>query len=410
MTNNFSFGRIAKRLDKISKYRICFWLALGLGVYLRLRNVLFHSAQPNTDIYSYAIVADLISEGKSVYANTERYNYGPIWFSVLFLLKKLSLLLPGDAIWNLFSVVILFLTSVDIVISTILFSVFGFWPYFLFLIFPTSVGVTAFHGQFDNVAVLAGLTSFLLGFTELPLRFLPKAIVKNRQLLAPVFFGISLMVKHVLIFFVPWVLFYPFMSFRRRIGFVMVSLSVFLAGFVPWLFDPASRAGIMKHVVNYNSDTSKKTAISYLAELASPANIHRKLELAPGLIGNLSISSDKMTWILLLLLGGYLVMRRRPREAFFLYLPLMVGLAPAVANQYYAIPAMACAIYYRFAASWVYLLMTLPMGYWDLLTRVFPKANWPVTDAQKQFWLLVLFVSVLATPRRTAAALPGHPK
>ena len=44
----------------------------------------------NFDFESYEIVADIVRQGKTVYAETGRYNYGPLWFYVLAGLKALS--------------------------------------------------------------------------------------------------------------------------------------------------------------------------------------------------------------------------------------------------------------------------------------------------------------------------------
>ncbi|UKI30108.1 MAG: hypothetical protein L6W00_19200 [Lentisphaeria bacterium] len=55
-----------------------------------LVKVLLATRGYNYDFESYTIVAELVEEGKNVYAETFRYNYGPIWFYVLWLLKMIS--------------------------------------------------------------------------------------------------------------------------------------------------------------------------------------------------------------------------------------------------------------------------------------------------------------------------------
>ena len=44
----------------------------------------------NFDFDSYRVVADLMAQGKNVYASTDRYNYGPVWFTVIHALDVLA--------------------------------------------------------------------------------------------------------------------------------------------------------------------------------------------------------------------------------------------------------------------------------------------------------------------------------
>src|SRR5258708_36698521 len=71
-----------------NKKRAAFTILLLSGIALRVYIATFGH---NSDLESYEIVADLVARGKSVYANTTRYNYGPIWFCFLWGLKSIQI-------------------------------------------------------------------------------------------------------------------------------------------------------------------------------------------------------------------------------------------------------------------------------------------------------------------------------
>ena len=73
----------------------------------------------NYDIESWKIAADIMAHGGNVYAETGRYNYGPIWFHILHLLDAI----PGTGFGQFFAFrykVAVFLTCVDVAIFVIL--------------------------------------------------------------------------------------------------------------------------------------------------------------------------------------------------------------------------------------------------------------------------------------------------
>ena len=88
-----------------------YWvLIFSFGLLLRiLMAILGH----NFDLESYEIVADIILEGKSVYANTTRYNYGPIWAYILAALKLLaSIGAYNQKLFHVYIVICLFAAEV----------------------------------------------------------------------------------------------------------------------------------------------------------------------------------------------------------------------------------------------------------------------------------------------------------
>ena len=94
-----------------------FCLAAVFSVLLRLVVSCFGN---NFDYESYKIVALLMEQDKIVYSNTERYNYGPIWFYILYGIK-----------WCFGSYfrygIILFLSLCDIGIGTVLWKLQHLW-------------------------------------------------------------------------------------------------------------------------------------------------------------------------------------------------------------------------------------------------------------------------------------------
>lgn len=64
---------------KNRKY-IALGVILALGFVLR---IILSRLGHNYDLESYWIVGEIVAKGGNVYAETHRYNYGPIWFYIL---------------------------------------------------------------------------------------------------------------------------------------------------------------------------------------------------------------------------------------------------------------------------------------------------------------------------------------
>src|SRR5438067_1863227 len=65
---------------KIRETRLLFAAAFVAGVAARL---MLPRLGFNFDAVSYRIVGDIVTSGGNVYAETQRYNYGPVWFLIL---------------------------------------------------------------------------------------------------------------------------------------------------------------------------------------------------------------------------------------------------------------------------------------------------------------------------------------
>jgi hypothetical protein len=112
----FTYSQIAQ---KIASCRILWVLALLIGVMLRY---LMIARGFNFDFLSYEIVADIVRSNENVYANTPRYNYGPIWSWILYLLSFGSLRIG----------VVTLLTLVDLSLTMFVDRRYGRWPALFF--------------------------------------------------------------------------------------------------------------------------------------------------------------------------------------------------------------------------------------------------------------------------------------
>lgn len=285
----------------------------------------------NYDLESYRIVAEIAERGGNVYAETDRYNYGPVWFYVLGLLERVSDLFGNEE--RAFRIgLISLLTAVDLGIWAILRRRFGLVAAFLFFLSPISIVITGYHNQFDNLAILLALAAMLVYAT---------AAVPGLLLLA-----LSLTVKHVLLVFPLWLAIKERGLDRKALALVL-PLAVFVLSFVPFL--PEGRAGIVENVVRYESFDNAPFWHTVL----------------PGILRSL-VPPFALFGAAFLVLG--FVWRRRDHvEAVLLYLLTAVVFAPAIANQYLAlaVPAAAAfsnAAFLAFQALGLWLLSVHPDG------------------------------------------------
>src|ERR1017187_4933621 len=111
----------------------------------------------NYDMESYFIVTKILAAGDNVYAETQRYNYGPVWFLVLHGLDLIARHHETVLRW----LVAIFLSLADVGIFTLLYRQAGRLAATLFFLNPISILITGFHSQFDNFALCLGLLGVL---------------------------------------------------------------------------------------------------------------------------------------------------------------------------------------------------------------------------------------------------------
>lgn len=304
------------------------WAIFGvitLGVAARMG---FAAWGHNYDMDSYFIVAEITRHGGNVYAETTRYNYGPVWFQIIHALDWLAChqntvlryLIAG------------FLTAVDAGIFLILCHRAGRLAGVLFFLNPISIMITGFHCQFDNLAIAIGM----LAVMEMGDHF--EKPVDRRKFIGLLLLGVSLATKHVLFVFPVW-LAVKQRGFWQKIIVVLVPTAVFLAGFLPYW--NGGHAGIVENVFRYRSIDA-----SFFYNFIMPG-------------GTKSFLSSQSVWFAMLLVFALVCRRRNSFESLLLYTGVLVAASPATMNQYLAIPVALTAV---FVSPW-FLLYTAVGAY-----------------------------------------------
>jgi hypothetical protein len=347
------------------------------------------------DLDSYRIVSSLVLDGKSVYANTARYNYAPLWALSLAGLKQISTLLPAMRGQALHFCVTAFLAIVDVALAALLATKYRYGAGIFFLCCPVTVLLTGAYSQFDNFALLAGLAAWLL---------VRKGTARWRRVLpSAALLGLSLTIKHVFFLFPLWLLFWSKLgSLRKRLAYVAIAYGLFALSFLPWATDPVSRAGIYQHVFLYRS----RFHLSVLHLLAASGHFW--------IVSPRETSLLALIWIAVLMAAGIKVARGET-ELFPMYLLVMFAFSPALNDYYFALPMLACAILYPCWPVWaltstaIIALFTSPGGIFCLpFNRLYY-----LTMLSSQISVGVLFIVQLrqaARPDLLALSPPRTPR
>jgi hypothetical protein len=301
-------GAVAQANANVTRLAVAAAFLLGVAARFVLPQQGF-----NYDVTSFRIVGDIVASGGNVYAETERYNYGPVWFLILGALR-IAASATGDP-ERLFRLgIVAVLTLADLAIAAMLNRRIGPRAAILFFLNPVSIVITGYHNQFDNVAIAAGLAGALLA---------ERAAKEGGWRLtsgALALFGLSLATKH-LFFVLPLWLAFRARSWREALVAAGVPILLFVASFLP--FAPGGWRGIVHNVLLYRSFGNGPAArILHEAGAAIPPS----LLLVAGLAA-----------------AGWLLRRRPLFESVLVYLVLLVVLSPAMANQYLAIPMASVA-------------------------------------------------------------------
>lgn len=328
------------------------WLFFGLLAVLSTL-LKFHASQAgwNWDYESYEIVAGIVNAGGNVYAETSRYNYGPVWFWVLGFLRRCL----GDG----FRMgIITLLSTCDIAIGAYLWKRKWVIPTVLFMLSNVSVHITGSHNQFDNFAIAVALGALSL------IESAPPHGAK-RYWGGVALLGLSIAIKHIFAFFPFWLLFRPG-KWSRRILSCILPLLVFGISFLPYagLRDVMQHPGIkdwVRHVPDYISSGQFRASFETLCQgdaqsvLAPLAGIGKHVFLYQSGYGGafyfwfLPYRLTKLippmpVFLFLMLLLGWASRRRPLFKSGLIYTLGIVVFSHSIAAQYFAIPAAAAAV------------------------------------------------------------------
>jgi len=305
-----------------------FILFVFVGFFLRVWICQFGS---NMDFASWQANLDLFKEGKSIY-EFGNYTYATPWIYTLYILDTLSFpilentefvqSIPGE----FYRIkIVIFLSFIDFLIFLLLFKNYSLKIGLLFFLNPISIIITGHHNQFSQYAILFGFLSILLYENK---------NINKRIFISSLLLGISLAVKHILIFFPLWWAFKE-KKIINKIIVIVVPYSIFILSFFPFLINEFQ-------YVYENVLLNWKREDGPFWGMFGPKIIHMYFSL-------------QTLFSLLLVILGFLFVDKKLKESFYFYLMAVVIFSSMMYTQYLVIPLIALAVYW----NWKFLLYTL---------------------------------------------------
>ena len=229
--------------EKLKKDYFVFIVLISAGIILRFVAM---SLGHNFDFESYCVVGEIAGNFKNVYANTSRYNYGPIFFFIQGTLYRLAQVRPSEWVSVFRILIVSVLTIADLGITAFIAGRYSLKKAAVFFLNPVSIVITGLHNQFDNIAVLFALLSILFYNEE------ETFSVKDAGFVA--MFTISLVTKHIL-FLVPFFLLVKKgLPLKKKALYAFVPPALFLLSFVPFVIhNQAAFEGVRDNVFLYRS-------------------------------------------------------------------------------------------------------------------------------------------------------------
>jgi hypothetical protein len=287
------------------------WVAfavIALGIGLRM---VAATRGHNYDVDSYMIVADIVERGGNVYAETTRYNYGPVWLNILSAIHQAASVFPSIQDYLFRYLLTGFLSLVDTAIFAVLWKKVGRGAAYLFFLNPISIIITGYHSQFDNLAMLLGLLAVVIFGDCFDKR------LDSRKLAGLLILGLSLMTKHVLFAFPFW-LAVKQKGLSNKLAIVIIPTLVFLLGFIPYWH--GGQQGIVQNVFKYEG--------GWLGPIFFRVFIPELLR---------RFVSARMVWLALLAVFAVVCRPQSALNSLLAYTCVLVAASPTMANQYLAI-------------------------------------------------------------------------
>lgn len=312
------------------------WLLLGF-----LARFLLVFTDANYDLQSYVITADLVLEGQPPW-QSQRYNYGVVWSLVLVSLRLLTF-------HNYFSfrfAIVVILSIVDFGIYICIKRWFTSKNAIIFFTNPISILITGHYLQFDNFALLFGM----VGIYYLQKHLQDKS--SNYFVSSIWLFTLSLSTKHILLLFLPWLLFLP-ISFLKRIKIVVIPITLFLLQFAPFVFiSDKYRRSIVSNVFMYWSSNNAPFWKFWFFDKSFAESL-----------GDNHLWHHGRLWMILmfaaLFVTGIAVRNLELQNQFAVFTIAVIIFASAITSQFLAISAIGAAVFFNPLFLLYFLIATL---------------------------------------------------
>jgi hypothetical protein len=328
---------ISSRIKKIKLNCLSFSrkiiLVLGIGLFLRL---LLATGSYNFDVLQWLNIGQITRSHIDIYSYSNYYNYSPVWFFVLGLLDRFSLLFGFTA--QSF-IIRAFLSLVDVITFLLLYKIAiqrnlpPLKTAALFFLSPIAIIISGHHGQFENMAILFLLLA--LYFTE---KKHTAKKVKNKFVF--IFLTLGLIMKHIVIF--P-VLYFFLLFYKNRflaIFLFCTSCAIFLLTLAP--FFPFSGAQIVKRVFLYGGVEGLYGMTYFLGNIFSGSSFS-----GPGLY-----LFYKVIFVLTYLIFVLLVRPKDIARGILLSILFFLTFTSGIGAQYFVLP-VAFGVF--FPTKWFYL-------------------------------------------------------
>ena len=362
------------RTNNYKNFNLNTFLILSLiGLILRVWISQFGS---NFDFAMWQGNLDLFKKGKSIY-EFGNYGYSTPWIYTLYILDSISFpfLENTQFIQNIPGTfyrfkIVLFLSLIDIYIFYLLYKNYSLKIGLLYLINPISIILTGHHNAFNNYAILFGFLAILtygkLDDKEFGLK----------KIFSIFLFGLSISIKHILIFFPIW---WAFKEKRliNKILIIIIPYLFFITTFTPFLPDDFQNI-IYKILYFGRSETGPFWKI-FLSD-----------------IFDRHLSFFTLSSCLLIILGFFLV-NKNLKDSFYLYLIATIAFSPQMYTQYLFIPLLAIVIYWNFKLA-IFTLITslLFLVDGDQLNIQYLREllNWDLRSTRIVFYPLTLILII----------------
>ncbi len=289
---------------------------LCLGIMLRY---LVMSLGHNFDFESYCIVGEISGNFRNVYAETDRYNYAPIFLCIQGLLYRISQINLENWILTYRVLIVSVLTMADLGITAFLAKQYSYVKALIFFLNPISIIITGYHNQFDNISIFFALLTILY--------FNDEEKLNKKDIKFVVFFSLSLITKHLLFILPIFILFIGRVPIKKRLLYTIVPMLIFLLSFVPFaISSKEATIGIINNVFKYRSYNNAPLLTIIYNKIYFPS------------------SQRIIVYIVMMIITAWIVRKYQFENILMIYLIAMVAFSSAIANQYLAIPMASLCI------------------------------------------------------------------